>query len=246
MIRTTAVALLLIVALALTACGNGAADPGPVTLAYEFEGGSDGWASDFSDFSDQTPPEDPVSETGIAPPGLEDEGTDFFHLAATNRSDDLFSYIFVRIPPEEGLLPNKPYTVDFTVRFASDAPSGCFGVGGAPGESVWMKVGASAEKPVPVSEGGETRMNVDKGNQSSGGADADVAGVIANGIPCEEALEMDPPPYALVTLQKQLTGAVTTDSEGALYLFVGIDSGFESRTSIFYDRIEVTLTPAVN
>ena len=128
--------------------------------------------------------------------------------------------------------------------FASDAPSGCAGVGGAPGESVWLKVGASAEKPVPVEVDGETRLSVDKGNQAQGGEAAGVAGVIANGIPCEEALAQDPPPYAFVTLSHTMAEPVTTTAAGTLWLLVGTDSGFESRTSLYYDRIDVTLRRA--
>lgn len=35
----------------------------------------------------------------------------------------------------------------------------------------------------------------------------------------------------------------TTDPDGALWLFVGVDSGFERRTSINYDGVTVTLMP---
>lgn len=241
----------VLVALALvaaTACGADAepstttAGTGSLVLEYEFVGGSDGWASDVSDFSDQTRPENVLSQTGVSPPDM-DEGEGFFNLAADNRSDDLFQYMFRQVAVSDGLEPDTAYRVDFEVVFASNAPTGCVGIGGAPGESVWMKVGATPDQPVPVSEDGETRLAVDKGGQSEGGEAAEVAGVIANGIPCEEALAQDPTPYAMVTLSHTLSETVTTDSDGALWLFVGVDSGFEGRTSIYYDSVTVTLMP---
>lgn len=244
------VALLIILTLALTSCGDGTEDTttteeqgtsDQVQLRYEFENGSDGWASDVSDYSEATRPEDILSETGVLPPGIEDD-SGYFHLAATNRSDDMFLYMARLIGEEADLLPSTAYTVDFTVAAASNAPSNCAGIGGAPGESVWLKVGASTDQPLPIQENGDTRLSVDKGNQSQGGEAAAVAGVIANGIPCEEALESDQP-YAMVTWEKTLDDPVTTNEEGEMWLFVGIDSGFEGRTSLYYDSVEVVLTP---
>lgn len=217
------------------------AGPNPIRLVYDFEDLDDGWVADFTDFGAGTGPQDVVVEAGVAPPGLDGGRRDYLHVAATNRSDDLFAYL--RRQVDVGLQPTTGYRVSFAVTFASNAPSGCVGVGGAPGESVWVKVGASPEQPEPVTVDGETRLSVDKGNQSSGGRFAGVAGVVANGIRCEEALDQVPTPYAEVTLRHALALPVTTDDDGAVWLFVGTDSGFESRTSVYYDRIEVTLTP---
>lgn len=242
-----AIMALLAVTLGVTGCG-GAADEEPspppeagaVTLSYGFENGSDGWASEITDYTDATRPQDVLSETGVAPPGL-DAGSGFFHLAASNPSDDVFAYLLREVPADAGLDADQTYRASFTVDLASDAPTGCAGIGGAPGESVYLKVGASSEQPVPVSEDGGSRLAVDKGGQSQGGDAAVVAGTIENGIPCEEALEADQPPYALVTRSGTLE--VTTAEDGSVWLFVGTDSGFEGRTSIYYDHIEVTLTP---
>lgn len=58
--------------------------------------------------------------------------------------------MFRRIGPDDGLVAEAAYEVSYVVRFASNAPSGCAGVGGAPGESVWKKVGA---KPAAADSG---------------------------------------------------------------------------------------------
>ena len=245
----TALALLAVALIA--ACGPGTADttttteePGPgdpIRITFDFQNGSDGWAADVSDYSEDTRPEDVLAQTGESPPGIDDE-SGYFHLAATNRSDDVFQYMRRLLGEQADLVPNTPYLIEFRVAAASNAPSNCAGIGGAPGESVWLKVGATTSEPAPIVEGGESRLNVDKGNQSQGGEDAEVAGVIANGIPCEEALEADSP-YAMVTWEETLDDAVSTDDQGQLWLFVGVDSGFEGRTALYYDTVEVILTP---
>lgn len=241
------VALLLVSA----SCGEDADDTGdapttidgaPASVVSDFVGGSDGWSRDVADFSDATRPEDVVSETGVEPPGLDTDAEGFFRVAATNRSDDLFLYLRRTVEPAASLEPATTYDVSFVVEVASAAPSGCAGIGGPPGEAQWLKVGASAEEPAPVEVDGDTRLAVDKGNQSQGGDAAVVAGVIANGIPCEEALAQDERPWAMVELSASLTA--TTGPDGTLWLFAGTDSGFEGRTDLYYDRIAVTLEPA--
>jgi hypothetical protein len=216
--------------------------PVPLELDSHFTDGSEGWAADISDFTEATRPDDFVAETGVAPSGF-DPSSGYFHLAAGNRSDDLFMFLRRSLGVEEGLVGSTPYRISFTVEFASDAPTGCAGIGGAPGEAVYLKVGASDTEPAPVGTDDGVRLSVDKGNQSGSGADVEVAGDIANGLPCDEALDQDPVPYIDVTRQHDLGEPVTTAPDGTLWLLVGTDSGFEGRTSLYYDRIVVTLTP---
>jgi hypothetical protein len=244
-----AVFAIVLSAVVIGSCDDGDSTNGPtttsgpgeaVTLMYDFEDGSDGWASDMSDFSEATRPDDFLSETGSAAPGFE-AGEGFIQLAATNTSDDVFMYLRRQVGPDDGLEASTGYEVGYTVEFASDAPTGCAGIGGPPGEAVWLKVGASSDEPVPVNRDGDVRLSVDKGNQSQGGPAAVIAGDIANGIPCEEALDSEEPPYAMV--ERTASIETETDEQGNLWLFVGTDSGFEGQTSIYYDRIEVVLSP---
>ena len=222
---------------------TGPTDPnGTVTLTYEFENGSDGWAAEVSDYTSATRPEDVVVATGVQPPGIADD-SGFIHLAATNRSDDLFQFLLRQIGPEADLKPETAYRIAFDITGYSNAPSNCAGIGGAPGESVWLKVGASTVKPQPVDEDGSTRLNVDKGGQSEGGENAEVAGNLANGIPCEHALENNRP-YEEVNWSESLPDSFFADQDGNIWLFVGIESGFEGRSDLYYDRVEVSLTPA--
>jgi hypothetical protein len=166
--------------------------------------------------------------------GLAGEG---LRLAGTNRSDDLFMFAKRRLT---GLRPSTAYSVVFRVEIASNAGPGCVGAGGAPGESVYVKGGASPTKPRVRAEDGTLRLNLDTGNQSQRGDDAVVLGnVAAPGAGCDGRR------YGAKTLSNRRGEPLfsRTDEEGALWALVGFDSGYEGRSDLYLYRIRVELFP---
>lgn len=224
--------------LALCGCDGGAAAV-PVTFDATFEAGADGWSADFADY----PVEDAVADPSLyaLDEGLRDMpvsggGARGFLLDGTNRSDDLWMALVSRL---EGLAPDTRYRVRFEVDVASNAASGCVGIGGAPGESVTIKAGGSPrELVVDTEEASRNRVWVtpDKGIQTNPGADSVVLGNVATGLEC--------PDETWVILARTGELEVDSDAEGRMTLFVGSDSGYEGRTTLYYDRIRVTLTPS--
>jgi hypothetical protein len=245
-------ALLLPLALLLAACdAGGAATPTPAAPAtprasYDFRNGAQGWEAGFADY----PPQDKEIyelDSGIRdlPAGATPAGTGYL-LAGHNRSDDLFMFLKRKIGPAEGVQPNTAYRLKFTIVLASNAPSGCVGIGGAPGEGVTLKAGGSAEEPQAVPQAdGSVRMNVDKGEQTTGGPAGEVVGDIANGQPCEAAMA-NGPPYVSLTREHTTAAPVTSSAAGNLWLLVGTDSGFEGLTPLYYQQITVDLLPATS
>jgi hypothetical protein len=249
-----AVLMSLALAAGCAAPGETPSPPGPtpspadeIALEFDFRQGAQGWETGFSDYTEDVRPEDPVAGIQELPPGVPDDldGPGML-IAATNRPDDLFMFLKRALGPAEGISPDTPYQVRFRIDFLSDAPSNCAGIGGPPGEAVYMKAGATTEEPLVVEQNGAFRMNVDKGNQAADGPAATHAGDVANGIPCEEALAQDPQPFAQVVHESVHETLVTADDEGRLWLLVGTDSGFEGRTTLVYRSIEVYLEPAPN
>jgi len=101
-------------------------------------------ATTVAGFADDSPDQQDLKlEAGLRhlPPELGIEGTGFY-IQSVNRSDDLFLFLKRRLGPEDGLRPNQTYQVFFDLVFASNAPSNCGGVGGSPGESVYLKAGS--------------------------------------------------------------------------------------------------------
>lgn len=205
-------------------------------LPADFQLGLDGWEAGFSDFPvGEEDDFDLVAGHAAVPPPLAEESG--FYLSGDNHSDDLFMFVTKRFG---GLAPMSHYELSFEVSFATNAPRGCSGVGGAPGESVAIKAGASAVEPVPVDTGGTYRMNVDKGEQAQGGAAALVIGDFASSQECGAG----EPQYEVKTLDSQGTSfRAATNASGELWLLLGTDSGYESVTGIYFLEARATAVP---
>lgn len=210
--------------------------PEKVEVALAFVSESDGWQVGFADYP---PGEEDFyqlnSEYQTLPEPLENyQG---LLVEGNNHSDDLFMFVKKQIT---GLVPDTRYQLSFEVTLASNAESGCFGIGGAPGESVAVKAGAAVTEPEAVDNGaGRYLMNIDKGNQMQEGSDGINLGDIANSRPCEGN-----PAYELKTLTSgDKPFSVMADAEGKVWLFFGTDSGFEGMTSLYYVGGKLTATP---
>jgi hypothetical protein len=215
-----------------------------IELDYDFRRSSLGWTAGFADYAPDTDPNGSLYElfAGLRhmPRKLTHVQKLGFYIQGHNRSDDLFMFLKRRLNALDGIVANQTYRIEYVVTVASNAASGCFGIGGAPGENVALKVGASSIEPLAVlKSNGYLRLNVDKGNQSVGGTAASVAGNIANGIPCEQAAPYYP--FALIQRSHQHTTNVKANANGELWLLVGTDSGFEGMTRLYYKSIKVKL-----
>ena len=205
------------------------------TITVDFQRGEQGFVADFADLpATGTETYELMSGFEQLPPPLAPEPALF--ISGANRSDDLFMFFKGQVG---GLVPGVRYSATVSVEIATDTPSGCFGIGGAPGESVFVKAGASDVEPLPVLEGDYLRLNIDTGNQSQGGEQAVVLGNVANSRPCEQS-----PQWELKSFPAQSVPApVTASGDGHVWLLFGTDSGFEGKTEIYYTRISVTFTP---
>jgi len=211
-----------------------------IGLEFDFRQGAQGWEAGFAEYSPQMQGMMLEGEIRPLPPELGINGTGYY-VQAMNHSDDLFMFLKRRLGTDDGLVPGQEYRVILTIVFASNAPSGAVGIGGAPGEAVYLKAGACTVEPEVYldSDTGYYVMNVDKGSGNSGsGTAASVAGNIANGLSAEEN-----PRYILLERQHEHEYTVNAGPDGELWLLVGTDSGFEGLTAIYYQSIAVSLIP---
>jgi hypothetical protein len=226
------IAILLLVA---TAAGCSSAPP---DTTFEFEDGPQGWVEGFADYPADGDPGIFELEADWRPLPENLDGNALY-ISGHNRSDDLWMQW---AQPIDDLEPNTEYTVSISVELASSVPEGLVGIGGSPGESVYIKAGASTSEPTPViDDQGWWRLTADKGNQANGGDDAVVIGTPAN--PNLDPETADGITFELMTLDTTgLNLTAVTDETGTLWVFVGSDSGFEGATTLYYNTIDVQLT----
>ncbi len=227
--RVTSLSMLAGSLLMLTGCEIDTVNPSE--HYYNFNQGSQQWQAGFSDYpSDNAAIYQLASGIRDLPTGFSGKG---FYLAGMNRSDDLFMFIKRKIT---GLQPSTRYQLSISVRFLTDAGANCVGIGGAPGESVFLKFGYAEQEPKQDGY----YLNVDKGNQSQDGSHGRVIGnIAATGLSCE----------ANSFASKTVTGSgktplrFTSNADGTAWVFIGTDSGFEGLTRLYYQEVQLGITP---
>lgn len=203
--------------------------------SYDFSQGQYDWQADFSDY--------PATAEDSVNYELKFEYTDrpanlgsgkAIMMSGINHSDDLFMFMKKKIT---GLEPDTDYNLVFEVELASNAPTGAVGIGGAPGESVYLKVGACYKEPKKVIDEGKYTLNIDKGDQINAGEDMIVLGNIAVAPTTTN--------YTLITRTNATANApfvARTNSQGELWIIVGTDSGFEGTTTLYYTKVNIVFS----
>lgn len=203
-----------------------------------FDAGSADWVAGFADLPADYEPDFFALDSGWGelPSGLAGNA---IYIRGNNHSDDLFMYFQKHIT---GLRPNTLYQVQFEIELASNTPAGLMGIGGSPGESVYVKAGAVSHEPEIISDSIDwLRIDIDKGNQASEGEDMLNLGTLAN--PNIDLGTFTGEEYALMDLDNQDSPfGVTSDEDGSIWVMIGSDSGFEGPTTVFYHSIDITLT----
>lgn len=210
------------------------------SLSFNFTDSDMGWSGDFADY----PKDDSVFyellfKHDTLPSNLNPGGNrKALILSGKNHSDDLFMFIKRKI---SGLKPNTRYDILFNIQLASNAPTESVGIGGAPGESVFLKAGMTTTEPVKVlDEDDYYRMNIDKGNQAEGGSDMMVLGHIG--------VARNTTQYTLIYRNNSSANpfSFTTDATGDAWIIIGTDSGFEGKTTLFYVTVDILFNERVN
>ncbi len=222
---------LFILTLVLTSCNTGMQR----VETHAFDLPPDGWTVGFADLPANHDPElyQLESDLRALPSGL---GGDGLYVQGHNRSDDLFMFITREV---RGLKPRTAYRAMFVVDIATCIPEGMVGIGGSPGESVYVKAGAAPIEPIATEvASGYLRMNIDKGNQSREGADMINLGNIAHPDLDVRAGET----FKIKRLDnKDRPLRAVSDAGGRLWIVVGTDSGFEGLTTLYYGAVAVEL-----
>ena len=227
----------LVFTTALSACSDsvGASDDS-FDVAFDFSNDYQGWVPGFVDYPVGKETEWAIGSSLAPLPAPLDPARKGILLTGANHSDDLFMYI-TREGPH--LAPNASYVIRYRVTVATNAPKNCAGIGGAPGESVVLKVGATPTEPARIVDAAQYyRASFDHGSQLVGGRDALPVGNLATSntncaVPRYELKSFDSAPLA-----------VATSASGRLWFVVGVESGFEGTTAGYITSVRVAIGPA--
>ncbi|MCK6426690.1 MAG: hypothetical protein L6Q75_16625 [Burkholderiaceae bacterium] len=219
---------------ALSGCGGGGDEAGgrPVERRFDFAVDAPAWTLGSADYSADTAPTDLGAQVQPAPAPVSGR---VLAIGATNRSDDLFVYVLRRL---DGLPPGERYRATLTLQFVATLPQGCFGVGGAPAEAVYIKAGVGTPQPQTLLSDGEYRFSWDKGNQGEGGPQGPLLGDLSS-----SGRDCIPVPAEVRTLSARQSAPVVVDADGRAWLWVGYDSGYEAGSTLPLLRLTLRLDP---
>lgn len=209
-----------------------------ISYTFDFNTSQHDWVPGFADFP-AGPEDSTFYELQFAYTAEPESQKNSLMMSGNNHSDDLFMYVKRKLT---NLDPNTPYTLTYEVDLASNAEEGSVGAGGSPGQSVFLKAGASKEEPKSVIEGDYFVMNIDKGNQSRSGSDMLVIGDISipAGSSGYELISRTNAPGNNNTYNMPLVAY--SNADGEMWLIVGTDSGYEGVTTVYYTSINVVLS----
>ena len=135
-----AVSLLVVVA-----CSGHPTEPTEaLTFTYDFDHGPQEFIAGFADYPPAATSYELTSGHRALPRPLGPRSALF--ISEVNRSGDLFMFFKGQV---NGRPANASYGVTVSVQIATETPSGCVGVGGAPGESVRIKAARARPSRYP-------------------------------------------------------------------------------------------------
>ena len=219
---------------------------------YNFEHSKQGWEPGFSDYyfdaeqrlnleSDYTPlPDSKFIST---------EKICSIKISGRNPHDDLFMYLKKKI---SGLKPKQIYFVTFNIELASNYPNDVTGLVNKCGidhTPICLKAGAALREPNKDLKMKMDKpfyiMNLDKGNQFSGGNNMMAIGGIVVNMPAQELCDGSNSNCQYKLIQRNNLGEpfkIEADDNGEVWVIIGTDSGTNTDTkeTFYYNNIELT------
>ena len=229
---TATIACACVLSLLAGCSTNHAENPNGKKISFhaDFDEDTQGFEAVFADYSiDSDGLEKYEMESRYAEIPVVGEESYGLYIASHNRSDDMFMGYMKEL---SGFEANTEYTFDISFKIATNVEGGLIGIGGSPGEAVFVKAGLARECPTigTADDGVERFINIDIGNQSQGGNDVVVVGDMA---------KPDGAGEGFVFKEMNVGCTVTTNGDGCLYLIIGTDSGFEGFTEYYLDDITI-------
>jgi hypothetical protein len=227
--------LMILTSFIQSGCDKDLNDRHVIDVEFNFRENDGGWEPFFTGYNVGWEEKMELeSDYRTLPEPLDSEDYGHF-ISAFNHSDDVKMLYRKQI---KDLKPNMSYLVEYTIRFATDVPSGCIGIGGSPGEAVKVIASASQIKPEAIVRDDYYMLNIQYLSDDPGEWYQNaIYGDIANSRNCEEGFR-----YEIKEVSSgQHPDTVIADKNGRVWLMFGTRSGFEGRTDLFYTYFRAVL-----
>lgn len=150
-----------------------------------------------------------------------------FKVAGRNDEDSLFLYAKKKV---SGLNSSKTYLVYFSIDLASSSPD----IANSAGRLGNLKVGASVDEPKALASAGYNDITIKKGLWNVDGKEMVILGNLSNTATTAG--------YKLIGYNNNAKPVtIKPNAQGEIWLCVGADTRFKGTTTVFFDRIKVTI-----
>lgn len=227
--------LMMAVALPFSSCNKDDNDPKVIIQETIFNDGADGWEAVYAEYPDGQE-EFYELESGLKNlPAQLDQTKKAFMLSGNNHSDALQMFLVKRL---DGLSPQTHYIVETGIELASKYPDGSVGIGGSPGNSVYL-VSKFATNGYELQEGENEHDNIKLFLKEIDSVPESVMTMDLGDV----SIQSDEYEYQLITREKSSSpNVVQSDAQGKLWAIIGTWSGFEGISTLYYTKIKITLT----
>ena len=144
-------------------------------------------------------------------------------LEYNNKNEDMFVYVFKELNESDGIEPNMTYDVKMKFDIGTNLNK-------EDGEKTFVKAGVIGRLPLPEEKTENIELNIDKGNGKEEGTDLKTLEGITK--PNVDSKDYELKSYTLDT-------TVTSNSEGMVYAFVGVDSELSKKIKFYIDNVSL-------
>ncbi|HEY5823847.1 MAG TPA: hypothetical protein VIT44_05775 [Cyclobacteriaceae bacterium] len=223
--------LLAVGGLLLAASCKEAAPLANQEYTFDFSNGTQEWKSFFSDYPVGAEIFYKLEFTHTGLPVPLDVNSKAIKVSGSNGSGSLLSMTYRKF---DHLRSNTDYSITFDIELASDIPSNAIGAGSSP--NLCLGAGGVAYEPTSqVDEQDQYQPRFESTLQS--GLSNEVFKVLGRIGVSDDDVNV---PFTLIN-RNNLSDPIVlrSNDKGELWLLIGVDSGFEGQTTLYYKNIKV-------
>lgn len=195
----------------------------------QFQTTTENWAGNFSEYGKaETDTSLDISLGRTWLPVALDSTKYGFRIQGRKKGSNLFLFLKKKVT---GLMPGRNYKIVFDIDLGTAYGDST----NASSKLIYLKAGASPNEPVKKLANSIYTVSIDKGQPAKDGTEMVILGTVSNAI--------NKNTYVLVRrFNDDNPVIVKPDANGVIWLCVGVDTGYEGMTILYYDRIKATIT----